>query len=334
MNENEFLKNAVHENVVLLKLDAEKEGKALAETYHVRGYPTFLTVNQDGETMDRWMGYGDPESFVETMKTSLADPTTIEEKFARYRKEPTESDAFKLAEIRNFEGHHAEAVALYRRADELNPMSDVNYEARIFGAMAEGSRDGLFSLDDLKAQADLVMDSENRSGMDAMEVASTMGSLARKQGDMSLYTPYLKAAFDATEGTDDKQVMSYREHYQADHALYVLGDEKKAVEYRKANMPEGWMENANQLNSFAWWCFENDINLEEADRMARKGIELAQPGNERANIYDTLAEICNARDNCADAVEFIRLAIADDGDNEYFKKQLARFEALLAEKDG
>ena len=332
MNENDLLKNALAQNVVLLAMDAEKEGKELAQQFSVRGYPTFMTLNSDGETLDRWLGYGGPEPFIEVMTASLADPTTIDEKFARYRKEPTEADAQKLADIRSYEGHHAEAVALYKRAMALNPKTDVNYDARIFESMVEGARDELYSVDELKAQADRVINADNGSPMDAVEVAMTMGRFAKKKGDMALYTPYLKAAVSATETTDDEMAIKYRRHLMPDFALHVEKNVDQAVQYRKATLPEGWKEDANQLNGFAWWCFENEVNLDEGEKMARRGIELAQPGNERANIYDTLAEICNLKGDCADAVEIMRLAVADDPENEYFQKQLERFEKLLAEK--
>ena len=64
--------------------------------------------------------------------------------------------------------------------------------------------------------------------------------------------------------------------------------------------------------------------------MARRGVELAEAGKMKANILDTLAEICNLSGNCGDAVEYMRLAVAEAPENEYFQKQLERFETLLA----
>ena len=59
-------------------------------------------------------------------------------------------------------------------------------------------------------------------------------------------------------------------------------------------------------------------------------MELSPPGSDRASILDTLAEICNARGNCPAAVEWIRQAVDEAPEREYFQKQLERFEALLA----
>ena len=50
-------------------------------------------------------------------------------------------------------------------------------------------------------------------------------------------------------------------------------------------------------------------------------------------MLDTLAELCNVNNDCANAVEYIRLAIHEDPENEYFQTQLVRFEEILAMQD-
>ena len=116
--------------------------------------------------------------------------------------------------------------------------------------------------------------------------------------------------------------------------MLVLKDSDKALEYKRASMKEDWQEDAGSLNAFAWWCYENNVNLKEAQAMAQKGADLAEPGSEKAQILDTVAEICNARDDCAEALAFIQQAIQEDPDSEYYKKQEKRFQELLAQKNG
>ena len=72
---------------MLFKVNAEAgEGVALAKRFQVQGYPTFLLANADAGTLERWRGYGEVEEFVETLGSALADPTTIEQKLARFQK--------------------------------------------------------------------------------------------------------------------------------------------------------------------------------------------------------------------------------------------------------
>ena len=113
-------------------------------------------------------------------------------------------------------------------------------------------------------------------------------------------------------------------------AILVEKDGPKAVRLKRDLMPEGWKDDVSQLNSFAWWCFQNNVNLEEAEVLGRRGIELASPGPDRASILDTVAEVCNARGNCDDAVELIEKAIEDHPEKEFYRKQLARFQEIRA----
>ena len=107
--------------MVLLKLDAEKgEGVDIARSYNVRGYPSFILTNASGETYDRWMGYGEPEPFIETMAGATADPITVNDRLARFRKERNAPDAMKIGELRGYEGMNGEALAWYERAHQLD----------------------------------------------------------------------------------------------------------------------------------------------------------------------------------------------------------------------
>jgi Thioredoxin-related protein len=49
-------------------LDAEKEGKDVAQKYGVRGYPTILFLNNQGEVEGKIGGYMPPEGFAPEMK--------------------------------------------------------------------------------------------------------------------------------------------------------------------------------------------------------------------------------------------------------------------------
>ena len=72
------------------------------------------------------------------------------------------------------------------------------------------------------------------------------------------------------------------------------------------------------------------MNLDEAEVLGRRGVELAPPGPERAMVLDTVAEICHARGDLEEAIELIRQAVADAPEKEYYQKQLERFEAVRA----
>ena len=149
-------------------------------------------------------------------------------------------------------------------------------------------------------------------------------------GDLDLYTPYLAKAVKASDGSDDESIQKFRNYLMPDYALYVEKDEETAISLRKGRLPEGWLDDPGELNSFAWWCYENSINLEEAEDLALRGARLASTDAERANILDTAAEICNARGDCTKAVQLIQEAIELEPEKEYFHDQLKRFQELVS----
>jgi len=200
----------------------------------------------------------------------------------------------------------------------------------IFNSMAYGNYYQLYTTEQVKNQADIVLASDKRSEKDLMKVALSMFKVSHRTNDVSLFLPYLKAGVEETANSTDEGVLEKRAKLMPEYTLYIKKDTDKAIALRKESMPEGWLENAKQLNTFAWWCFQNKVNLPEAQIMAQRGIELAGPGREKANILDTLAEICNLSGDCGEAVDYIRLAVTEDPENEYFQEQLVRFEKLLA----
>ena len=336
--EMEF-KAAVSKHAVLCAVDAkEGDGTDLARMYSVSDYPvvTFILANGNGDLLDRWESYWSSENFLEHLTAAVENPLTVHERMVRFREHPTEIDARKLGELRDYAGYYAEANAYYQRARTLNPASETNYDLFILMAMAKGLEGQLYGADAVRKQADAVMAASKESPKDLLKVAYTMGMVAKATDDMNNYVPYLKTAVDMAAGVEDESVRQSRSKLMPDYALHVEKNAHKAVEYKKASFaetsaPENWLENPNLLNNLAWWCFENEINLDEAEDFARKGIELAEEGTEKGNILDTLAEICNLKGDCGEAVDYIRLAVAEDPDNPYFQKQLVRFEKLLAD---
>lgn len=317
---------------MFLAVNAEKDdGPDLAKQFSVVGFPTYVVLNGDGAVLDRWIGY-DRKPWLASAQAVLDDPVTVEARQARFEKNPSASDAVRLGRFRDSRGEYAEAVALYRDAQRLNRDPEKDYRMDIFTASFYGNRKKVIPLEDVAAAADAVIASPKAKPGECADVAYLMVLTARKAEKPELAVPYLKAGVERTEGIADETVKSSRADILPDYALLVLKDGAKATEYKKATLPEAWTTNPSQLNRFAWWCFENRINLEEAQAMAAKGAELAKPGTERAMILDTLAEIVNARGDCAEALAISRRALAEAPDGKQYQEQVARF-AKLAEED-
>lgn len=336
MNEDSTLRSAL-DHVVLFKTDAEKEGLELAQQYTVTGYPTFALLSADGEVIDRWAGYGTPDAFIGTLDAALADPILMTDRVARYAEHASAKDADVLARYHSTRDEYVESVALLHEAKRLSANEDEGeYDYRIFTDTAfgfmhgvVGQGDTLFTKQEVLDAADALFAAPGIEEGTILSAAQLMQMIAGQCRDPSVMIPYVERAVERTEGATDAGLRRAREGLLVDYMLYVEGDTARAVELEREQMSDGWTEDPSALNSFAWWCFENDINLEEAESLARKGVELAEPGPSKAMILDTLAEICHARGKTGEALELMREAIAEAPAEEHYRRQVTRFEELV-----
>ena len=311
----------------MLSVDAEKgDGIPLAKEFSVDGYPTFVVTDLHGSVVDRWMGYDNAEGFVASLDAAKADPLNVESRRGRWNTEPSARDALVLGRIASATGREDEAVEWFAHARELDADNAGDHVFRSFIAHVRGFRHGKFSLDQVKAAADEVIRVPPRETGSITDMALTMKKVLRAPSDREAWLPYLKAAMASPppDRHSDYDVEARRD-LEIEYALLVDKDRDRALGLRRAALPEGWQDNATQLNEFAWWCFENAINLEEAELLAVQGVEKADTPKERAMILDTVAEIRHLRGDREGAVKAIEEAVAADPKSDYYPKQLAKF---------
>jgi tetratricopeptide (TPR) repeat protein len=163
--------------------------------------------------------------------------------------------------------------------------------------------------------------------------ARIMTGLARQNENKPDIKKYLELGIEFSSKSDNAETRAAHNSLQADYSLLVTGDSAQAVQYKKAAMAEGWTEDSGELNSFAWWCYENSVNLEEAETLARKAVELSQPGRAKAMILDTVAHILKARGNLEEAIKFMEMAAAEDPEDEQWQETLDNFKKELEQKN-
>ncbi len=332
MNENQSFRESNDGKVVLFIVDAEKgEGVQIAKNYRVSGYPNFILTTAEGEIYDRWLGYGDPDQFTATLAAATENPITISQRRRQFREEPNVADAEKIGELEGFGGYYGEAMAWYQRAEDLG--SETYLAPAKLELVARGSRSGLYGDEDVMKVARVVLKSKLSTPPQVAECVSLIDRGTRDREDRGEYIEVLKLAAKSLKKVKGEEDQRYRAAVMVEYSLHVKNKPTTAYEWKLKSMAADWMEDGSQLNSVAWWCFENNIALDEAEEFARKGVELTE-GTTRANVMDTLAEICNAKGDCGEALELIRAALAINPDNEYFQKQLVRFEELLKEQQG
>jgi tetratricopeptide (TPR) repeat protein len=315
-----------------VKIDCEKgEGIEIAKKFGIKGYPSYMMVDTDQQVTAGWIGYDGPASFAARVADGVADQRTIELKKASFDQEPTALLARTLAHNTALGYDFAGAATLLKQARDLDPVAGAADSGTILFFVFYAAQRGGATLDDFEAEAKIAAAAPDATASDHFDLAGMMASLASSKGEPKRASSYLKLAMaHSTEGMSEEDLAS-RERLEIPYALIVTGDTDKAIAMKKATYPEGWQDDAGKLNSFAWWCFENNINLEEAEKLALLGVELATTDRQRSSILDTAAEICNALGDCDQAVALMKKAIEMSPDSDSFKEQLARFEKVRDE---
>ncbi len=304
----------------------------LAKEFKVKGYPTFVMVNGAGETLDRWIGY-EKNFFIKTMDKALKDLSTIEDKLASYEKKPTAGTADALGRYSSSLKEYVNAVNYYSTAQKIKDKPSDDYTYEIFQNTSYGVKGEHYTFEDMLAAAENVVNSQTAEPEEVVSTAISVTKRAKKNDRLDLMESYIETGLKITSQADDPDSKDAHNELMVEKSLHITGDKAAAAKYKMATMPDGWLEDAGKLNSFCWWCFENTVNLEDAEKLSRKSVELAKAGKRKAMNLDTLAEICNALDNCHEAVDLIRMAMAEDPESKYYPKQLERFEKILASQN-
>lgn len=329
MKQSESFRQAIAAHAILLPIDAEKgEGIVLARRYGVYAYPTFVLANADGEVLDCWLGFGEAAPFLGTLSRAAAAPIPLPERRRQFRKAPTAAAAAKIAELEQFGGDFGEALAWYRRAEELG--SETALGPVILETIARGQRSGLFGEAALFEQAQRVMADPRSDAAALSETVRLLEEATSGRAERDVYLEALKIGAERLAENSRPEDRRARAALMAEHALLVAGEPAAALDWRRQSLAEGWQEDPAALNELAWWCFERKIALAEAEGYARRGVALATSDGEKANVLDTLAELRAAQGDAKEALGLVREALRLTPDSDYLKQQLARFEALAA----
>lgn len=319
--------NAILDSVVHYSLNVlSAEGDSLSDVYEVGyNYPVFIVMNSEGEVVKRWTGYSTPAQFESTLHNAISDLATIGDRLRRYRAKPTYEDALFLAKYYADSGADLDAIEFYRQADSINALSPIDHSYEIFSSTANAVWRDELPYDDALTAADVVLDSRIKSSVNIAKVGNLLSQLARRVGRTETLKKYLEAGIAATAGSTNSTIRAYYVLLKADYALHVNGDTAEAIRLKKESQGFGWEEDRDKSYSFARWCLQRKIDLDEAKMYARRTINLVYPGRARAMVLNTLAEICAARGEHQEALTAMEMAVRESPDNEYYQKQLETY---------
>ncbi len=256
----------------------------------------------------------------------MQDRTTINTRLARFETNPVYRDGLFLAGFYSKTGEYLKAVNYYRRSVAIGKPNLADYAYDIFENMANAVWQEKIDFDSVFPTADAVLISNRVMPTKIVKTAQLMTRLCRKFNRSHDAAKYLEAGMQTTLKTDNnKQNMMYR-LLLADQTLYIKDDTVRAIAIKKDALGPGWENERDKFYDYAQWCLEREIDLDEAEKFARKAIDQVYPGKYRARVLNTVAEICFARGKKDEAIEAINRAIDEEPNNLLYQNQLERFQ--------
>jgi thioredoxin-related protein len=112
----------ISEQLVPVKINAEKEGKALAQKYGVKGYPTILFINTSGQKEGTIGGYMEPPEFSQEMTKFVTLHKEFPKLVESYKSNPNDAGvAAKLSAAYAGRDEIPKAESILAQAEKLSP---------------------------------------------------------------------------------------------------------------------------------------------------------------------------------------------------------------------
>jgi len=304
------------------------EGIELSKKFTIGIYfPVFFLLDSRGEIIKRWTGYTGAGRFISALNDALSDQTTVDERLARYKAKPTFDDALYFANYYTDIWDYIKANDYYRQARKLSGSNPSKYAFEIFQNTANAVWQDTLEFPAVLPIADSVLTLQSNNADILVKAAQIMTRLARKKETTGQIKKYLQAAIDITANRQDVKTQKDNALLKSEYALYVDKDTVKAIGIKKSTMPANWEKSPEEFYTFAKWCLERKINLEQAERFTRQAVQMASPGEFKGKVLSTLASICDARGNHQEAIKQIKLAIAEDPKNSSYSDLLEEFQS-------
>jgi tetratricopeptide (TPR) repeat protein len=122
---------------VPVKINAEKEGVAVAHRYGVRGFPTLLFIDAAGKVVARIGGYLPPGPFADQL-TRIEELRSLPQLEARVRSNPHDVQAIAtLATLYAQRGEEKRAARFLSQAETVDPRNASGHLTRAYNAVAD-----------------------------------------------------------------------------------------------------------------------------------------------------------------------------------------------------
>jgi len=302
-------------NLISKKIDAEKNnGPQQKKKYRVKGYPTILLLDSEGNEIDRIIGYRPPEEFFNELNRIKNRENTLSDLITRY-KQSINNSSVKI--------DLAEKYILMNLPDSARLLLDNIYsfqkkKHQLDFSVSFNLSQLYYKIRSLDRSIE-ILDQIVESGVDSSDIAYFFRLLykSKRSSDIDALLEYA----ELSENIDRKQksywqiIRTLKKHKRdpsLEAELYLKVIDLYTSDYKY--LP-------SLLNSFAWRMTELEKNLDIALVKINKALEYG----EDIKILDTKAEVLWKLNRSEEAVEIIEKCILSDPQNKYYKDQKKKF---------
>ena len=302
-------------NLISKKIDAEKNnGPQQKKKYRVKGYPTILLLDSEGNEIDRIIGYRPPEEFFNELNRIKNRENTLSDLITRY-KQSINNSSVKI--------DLAEKYILMNLPDSARSLLDNIYsfqkkKHQLDFSVSFNLSQLYYKIRSLDRSIE-ILDQIVESGVDSSDIAYFFRLLykSKRSSDIDALLEYA----ELSENIDRKQksywqiiriLKKHKRDPSLEAELYLKVIDLYTSDYKY--LP-------SLLNGFAWRMTELEKNLDIALVKINKALEYG----EDIKILDTKAEVLWKLNRSEEAVEIIEKCILSDPQNKYYKDQKKKF---------
>ena len=302
-------------NLISKKIDAEKNnGPQQKKKYRVKGYPTILLLDSEGNEIDRIIGYRPPEEFFNELNRIKNRENTLSDLITRY-KQSINNSSVKI--------DLAEKYILMNLPDSARSLLDNIYsfqkkKHQLDFSVSFNLSQLYYKIRSLDRSIE-ILDQIVESGVDSSDIAYFFRILykSKRSSDIDALLEYA----ELSENIDRKQksywqiiriLKKHKRDPSLEAELYLKVIDLYTSDYKY--LP-------SLLNGFAWRMTELEKNLDIALVKINKALEYG----EDIKILDTKAEVLWKLNNSEEGVEIIEKCILSDPQNKYYKDQKKKF---------
>ena len=302
-------------NLISKKIDAEKNnGPQQKKKYRVKGYPTILLLDSEGNEIDRIIGYRPPEEFFNELNRIKNRENTLSDLITRY-KQSINNSSVKI--------DLAEKYILMNLPDSARSLLDNIYsfqkkKHQLDFSVSFNLSQLYYKIRSLDRSIE-ILDQIVESGVDSSDIAYFFRILYKsiRSSDIDALLEYA----ELSENIDRKQksywqiiriLKKHKRDPSLEAELYLKVIDLYTSDYKY--LP-------SLLNGFAWRMTELEKNLDIALVKINKALEYG----EDIKILDTIAEVLWKLNRSEEAVEIIEKCILSDPQNKYYKDQKKKF---------